>query len=115
MKRIYAVLAILGFVGPYIFFVRFLSANGLDLSLFVEQLFANDISTFFAVDLLIAIITFWIFAAVESRRRPIKYWWICVPATLLVGLSFGLPLFLYLRESSVARQIQEKTSDKSPG
>jgi hypothetical protein len=108
MKRIYAVLAILGFVGPYIFFARFLSANGLNLSLFVEQLFANDISTFFAVDLIISTIVFWVFAAVESRRRQIEYWWTCIPATLLLGLSFGLPLFLYLREGSLERQTAEK-------
>jgi hypothetical protein len=104
MKRIYAVLAILGFVGPYIFFIRFLSANGLNLSLFVEQLFANDISTFFAVDLLIATVVFWVFATVESRRRSIRYGWICILATLFVGLSFGFPLFLYLRERSLEQE-----------
>jgi hypothetical protein len=104
MKNIYALLAVLGLIGPYIFFARFLSANGLNLSLFVDQLFASDISTFFAVDLFIATVVFWVFAAVESRRRPIRFWWISIPATLLVGLSFGLPLFLYLREASVERQ-----------
>jgi hypothetical protein len=104
MKNIYAILAVVGTIGPYIFFARFLSANGLNLSLFVDQLFANDIATFFVVDLLIATVVFWVFATVESRRLPIRYWWISIPATLFVGLSFGLPLFLYLREVSLERQ-----------
>jgi hypothetical protein len=115
MKNIYATFAVLGAVGPYIFFARFLSAKGLDLSLFLDQLFASDISTFFVVDLLIATLVFWIFAAVESRRRSIRFWWICIPATLFIGLSFGLPLFLYLREGALERRTREILDDESTG
>jgi hypothetical protein len=103
VKRLYALLAVVGLILPYYFLARFLSAHGLNLPLFMEQLFANDIATFFAVDLIIATIVFWLFAIVEMRRRPIRYGWLAIPATLLVGLSFALPLFLYLRERALER------------
>jgi len=111
MKRAYALLSVLGLVVPYYYFAHFLSANGLNLQLFVEQLFANDISTFFAVDLLITVLVFWVFMIVETRHNPIRNWWICFPATLFAGLSFALPLFLYLREA--ARERQARTEEIS--
>lgn len=100
MKVIYAFLAVAGFVLPYLFFIRFLSANGLDLPLFFQQLTANDISIFFTVDLVIATVAFWVFAYQESRLHAMRFWWLCVLASLIVGLSFALPLFLYMREQT---------------
>jgi hypothetical protein len=108
VKRTYAVLAILGFALPYLFFIRFLSANGLNLTLFYQQLTANDISTFFAVDLILATITFWVFAYREIRQHPIRHGWIVIPAGLLVGLSFALPLFLYMRETAMEQSAEQE-------
>ena len=34
----------------------------------------------------------------EKSHLPAKWWWLPVPAVLGVGVSLGLPLFLYLRE-----------------
>lgn len=70
MKRLYLVLAILGFVLPHYFFVGFLIENGLDLPLLFDQLFANQISTFFAVDLIITAIVFLLFSYREAQREP---------------------------------------------
>ena len=102
-KRFYLFLAAVGFILPYVFFIRFLATYGLDLPLFFEQLTANDISIFFAVDLVIATIAFWTFAYRESRHHPIRFWWFSIAASALVGLSFALPLFLYLREGASVR------------
>ena len=99
MKPLYLVLALAGFVLPYYFFIRFLSAHGLNLSLLVQQLFGTPISTFFAVDLLITAVVFWVFLYQEARRLQMRRWWMYVIATLLVGPSFALPLFLYFRET----------------
>ena len=103
MRRVYALLAVLGLVVPFYFFARFIAANGLDLSLFLSQLFANDISTFFAVDLFIATVVFWVFVAHENHRLPVRHRWIAAIAALLVGLSFALPLYLYWREGAQLR------------
>jgi hypothetical protein len=69
-------LAIAGFALPYYFFVSFLVANGLDLKLLLSQLFANDISTFFAVDLIITAIVLIVFVYRESLRLQMQNWWL---------------------------------------
>ena len=92
MKTAYLILAVLGLVAPYVFLLSFLSANGLDVQLLVSQLFANNISTFFAVDLLVSAVVFWVFLYRESRRLAIRHAWLFVVATLTVGVSFAFPL-----------------------
>jgi hypothetical protein len=97
-KNLYLALALAGLVVPYLFFFKFLSANGFNVTLLVQQLFANNISKFFAVDLIISFIVFWIYLVSEAMRLEMKNWWLYVLASLTVGLSFALPLFLYFRE-----------------
>jgi hypothetical protein len=97
-KNIYLVLLLLGLFIPYYFLFKFLGSNGLNISLLVQQLFANDISTFFAVDLVISIIVFWIYMFAEAHKLQMKNSWLYLLASLFVGLSFALPLFLYFRE-----------------
>jgi uncharacterized membrane protein YraQ (UPF0718 family) len=101
MRTLYLVLAGIGFVVPYYFFVSFLVQNGLDLPLLLDQLFANNVSTFFAVDLIITAVVFIIFVLKEARRSGITNGWVYVLATLLVGPSFSLPLFLSVRKSGI--------------
>jgi Terpene cyclase DEP1 len=101
-KNIYLVLVLLGLLIPYYFLFKFLGSNGLNISLLVQQLFANNISTFFAVDLVISIIVFWIYMFAEVNKLQMKNSWLYLLASLIVGLSFALPLFLYFRE----RQLQ---------
>ena len=102
MKLLYLILAIVGLVLPYYFFVGFLAANGLNLSLLIQQLFSTPISTFFAVDLFITAIVFWVFLYREARRLQMNRWWVYLAVTLLVGPSFAFPLFLYVRETRLA-------------
>lgn len=97
-KSIYLILSVVGLVVPYYFLFRFLGANGFDLPLLIGQLFANDISIFFSVDLVISIFVFWIWMMAEADRLQMKNWWLYFLASLTVGLSFALPLFLYSRE-----------------
>lgn len=104
VKKIYLALAILGTLVPCYFLVSFLLDFGLDPGLLIQQLFANDISTFFAVDLIISSLVFWLFAYREAQALDIPRWWVSIVANLLVGLSLSLPLFLYLREDALERQ-----------
>ncbi|HUM28072.1 MAG TPA: DUF2834 domain-containing protein [Anaerolineales bacterium] len=100
MKTIYIVLCIVGLVLPYVFFIPFVAANGLDLGLFTEQLFANKISAFFGMDVIASSLVLWAFIYHETRKRSIPFWWLAIVANLTVGVSLGLPLFLLLREIS---------------
>ena len=100
MKKLYLLLAVIGFILPYYFFISFLMTNGLNIQLLIDQLFANKISTFFAADLIITAIAFLVFIVWESRKDRIKNGWGYVLATLAIGPSFAVPLYLYFRESA---------------
>jgi hypothetical protein len=59
---------------------------------------ASAILSGIAMDLLVSVIVFWFFMFTEARKLQMKNTWLYLLATLLVGLSFALPLFLYFRE-----------------
>jgi hypothetical protein len=106
LKHLYLVLAIVGMVVPYYFLISFLMAHGLDGRTFLQQLFGTQISTFFAVDLLLSSVVFVIYLRHEARRYSIKHWGLHLVALCVVGLSFALPLFLYFREDRLADKNQ---------
>jgi hypothetical protein len=98
MKNIYLALAVIGTVLPYSQFIPFLRENGLDARLFVEQLFATRIGGFFGMDVIVSSVVLWVFVRAEGRRLGMRHLWAPLVAILTVGVSLGLPLFLYLRE-----------------
>ena len=97
-KNIFLLLAILGFIAPYYFISRFLFENSFNTALLFQQMFLNTGTIAFAADLLISVLAFWVFVFIESSRLRMQNAWLYLVATLLVGLSFALPLFLYFRE-----------------
>jgi hypothetical protein len=99
LKTAYLLLCVLGTALPYSQLLPFLREHGLDGRLFVEQLFATRIGGFFGLDVIVSAIVLWVFVATEGRRLGIRHLWAPVAATLAVGVSLGLPLFLYMRES----------------
>jgi hypothetical protein len=92
------VLAIIGFIAPYYFFLQLPGENGFDLPLLMQPLFANNLIKGTAMDLTVSVIVFWVYVFIESDRLQMKNAWLYWLATLLVGMSFALPLFLYFRE-----------------
>jgi hypothetical protein len=100
-KHLYLAFAFLGLIVPYWFFISFLTGHGSDGSEFIHQLFGTPISTFFALDLLLSAVVFVRYLRQEAARCSIRHSWIFVVALLTVGLSFALPLFLYVRESAL--------------
>ncbi|NJR74076.1 MAG: DUF2834 domain-containing protein [Scytonema sp. CRU_2_7] len=98
LKTIYFILCILGTVLPLSQFVPFLIQNGLDVNLFIEELFANRISAFFGMDVIVSSLVLWIFVYWEGSRLGMKNLWIYIASHLLVGVSLGLPLFLLMRQ-----------------
>lgn len=101
-ERLLLVLTVLGFVVPNVCLVIFFADEGFDLGGYFSLWTASTPSTQLLLDLIIAALAFFVWAAVEGPRAKIKRWWICIPATFLVGLCFGLPLFLWMRERAVA-------------
>ncbi|MGA9391147.1 MAG: DUF2834 domain-containing protein [Candidatus Sulfotelmatobacter sp.] len=97
-KTIYLGLCFVGAIFPYWQFVPWVLQHGLNLPLLVRELFVNRISAFFGMDVLISAVVLIVFMRVESVRLNIRQRWLPVLAVLLVGVSLGLPMFLYLRE-----------------
>lgn len=103
-KNLYLVLCVAGTVLPYWQFISFLREHGWAPRLFIEQLFANPVSGLFGMDVLVSSVVLWVLVAVEGSRARMKHLWAPVVANLAVGVSLGLPLFLYLREGSLERR-----------
>ena len=97
-KHVYLVLCVAGILLPYSQFIPFLREQGLDLNLFLAQLFANRVSGFFGMDVIVSSLVLWVFVSVDGRRYGVRHLWAPILANLAVGVSLGLPLFLYLRE-----------------
>ena len=100
-KHVYLMLCVFGVLLPYYEFVPWVAQHGLNLPLMVRDLFANRIGAFFGLDVIVSAVALLTFIRVERRRARVPYWGLAVLGTLLIGVSFGLPLFLYLRESAV--------------
>jgi hypothetical protein len=69
----------------------------------MRDLFANRISAFFAFDVIVSAIVLLLFIQSEGRRLQMRLLWLPMLGTLFVGVSLGLPLFLYLRQSKLDR------------
>jgi predicted exporter len=103
MRWLYLLLAVLGAVLPYSQFVPWLAAHGLNLRLLFEELFSAHVSAFFGLDVIVSALVLLIFIFREGAVRKMRMLWMPVAATCLIGVSCGLPLFLYLRERQFAR------------
>jgi hypothetical protein len=102
-KAVYLLLCFLGAILPYWQFIPWVAEHGLNLALMAHQLFANRISAFFGMDVIVSAVVLIVFMRVESARDGIGNRWIPILAVLGVGVSLGLPLFLYLRELQLER------------
>ncbi len=96
-SKVYLLLCVVGVAVPWIFLFGFLGDDQASVPLFFTSIFANHVSSAVAGDLIISALAFIVFVFIEGRRIGLKNLWIYIPATLFVGLSFGLPLFLYHR------------------
>ena len=99
-KSVYLVLCVLGLVIPYAAFIPWLLEHGLNLRLFAQELLANRVAAFFALDVIVSAIVLVTFVCLDQPLR-IRRFWTILPALLLVGVSLAFPLFLLLREEAV--------------
>ncbi len=100
-KNIYLFLCFLGAGIPYSQFIPWILENGLHLGLLVRELFANRISAFFGLDVLVSSVVLLMFMSIEGRRLRMRLRWLPVAGLCAVGVSLALPLFLYLRERAL--------------
>ncbi len=102
MRGLYLTLAVLGAVLPYSQFIAWLREHGPNLLLLFTEIFSTRAGAFFALDVLIAAVALIGFIRREGAVRKMHSLWLPIAATCLIGVSCGLPLFLYLRERQSA-------------
>jgi hypothetical protein len=102
LRHLYLVFCLLGLLLPYSQFVPWIiEHHALNMPLFMRDLFANRISAFFALDVIVSAIVLLVFIQSEGRRLRVRLLWLPMLGTVFVGVSLGLPLFLYLRQSKL--------------
>lgn len=103
-KTIYLVFCVLGIVLPYSQFLPWVVAQqGVPPGLFLRELFANRIGAFFGMDVLVSAVVLIFFVRREGKLLGLRHLRLPIVGTLAVGVSFGFPLFLYLREDALER------------
>lgn len=97
IRLIYLGLAILGAVVPMFYFVSWLAGNEWSLGAMIVAWNVSDATTGLVWDLTIAAlaITVWVVAEAGARRDWLGF--VAIPATFCIGVSCGLPLYLFLR------------------
>ncbi|HEX4545577.1 MAG TPA: DUF2834 domain-containing protein [Candidatus Acidoferrum sp.] len=100
-KTTYLLFCVLGVVLPYWQFFPWVLENGLHMGFFLRQLFANRIGGFFGMDVLVSAVVLIFFIRSEGKKLGVRPMWLPIAAVLTVGVSLGLPLFLYLRERAM--------------
>jgi hypothetical protein len=94
----YLILAIVGTIVPYSFFVPWLLEHGLNIGLMITELFSTRMGAFFGCDVLVSAVALLSFIRRDGAARAISLRWVPMVATCLIGVSCGLPLYLFLRE-----------------
>ena len=95
-------LALVGAVLPYSQFLPWLAEHGPNVPLLFAELFSTRMGAFFGLDVLVSAVALIAFIRREGARRKMGMLWLPIAATCLIGVSCGLPLFLYLRERQLA-------------
>src|ERR1700747_3370572 len=109
-RYIYLIFCVLGLALPYSQFTPWIiEHHALNMPLFIQDMFANRISAFFAADVIVSAVVLLSFIYTEGKRFQVRPLWLAVLSILLVGVSLRLPLFLYLRQLRL-----DALADESP-
>ena len=97
LRPVFLGLAIWGAVHPMYYFIGYMRAEGTGLSGLIDAWYVNASTTGLTWDLTIAAIalTVWILGEVWARKDWLGL--VAIPATFCIGVSCGLPLYLFLR------------------
>ena len=99
IRYVYLALAVWGAIHPMYYFIQWFQAEGFDLGRMVDAWHVNTASSGLVWDLTIAAIALTVFVVSEVVTRKNWIGLIAIPATFGIGVSCGLPLYLYLRSA----------------
>lgn len=97
MRWVFLALAAWGAVHPMYWFLRHMQETGTGLGGLIDAWYVNASTTGLTWDLTIAAVALTVWVVVESWQRRDWLGLVAVPATFCIGVSCGLPLYLFLR------------------
>ncbi|MDO7705735.1 MAG: DUF2834 domain-containing protein [Loktanella sp.] len=101
IRWVYLLLAVWGAVHPMAYFMQWFQAEGFSIAKMVEAWHVNAATSGLVWDLTIAAFALTVFILSETLVRRNWLALAAIPATFLIGVSCGLPLYLYLRSKPI--------------
>ena len=101
LRMLYLALAIWGTIHPMYYFISWFNENSWSIMAMVDAWHVNNATSGLVWDLTVAAVTLtiWIIAETWVRKNWIAL--LAIPATFCIGVSCGLPLYLFLRSRPV--------------
>ena len=97
IRWVFLLLAVWGAIHPMAYFLSWFQENGFDLAGMAKAWNVNDAASGLVWDLTISAIalTIWVIWEVAASKQWIAL--LAIPATFCIGVSCGLPLYLFFR------------------
>ena len=99
LRLLWLALAIWGSVHPMYWFLTWFVQNEWSLMAMVDAWHANAATTGLVWDLTIAAVALTLFVLVETWQTRRFRGLLAIPATFCIGVSCGVPLYLFLRSA----------------
>ena len=99
MRYVFLTLAIWGAVHPMSHFLGYMKTEATGLSGLIDAWYVNASTTGLVWDLTIAAVALTVWVIYETVKRKAWIGLIAIPATFCIGVSCGLPLYIFLRWS----------------
>ena len=106
LRHVYIALFVLGTLLPGTQLVAFVRDHGLDIPLFFQQAFSVRAGAVAALDVLVSSLVLWVLVLTDGRMAGVRHLWAPLLANLVIGVSSGLPLYLYLREKQLEETLR---------
>lgn len=97
LRMVYLGLAIWGTIHPMYYFITWFRQNTWDIMAMVDAWHVNAATSGLTWDLTIAAVALTVFIVAETVRGRMWLGLVAIPATFCIGVSCGLPLYLFLR------------------
>lgn len=97
VRLAFLALAVWGAVHPMYWFLKHMRDTGTGLGGLIDAWYVNASTTGLTWDLTIAAIALTVWFVVETATRRTWTHLVAIPATFCIGVSCGLPLYLFLR------------------
>lgn len=97
MRAVWALLTVAGGLVPLAVLAPWIADHGADLPHAWRTITGDAITLMAWADVAIAVVVITVMAGRRIAQGAPRYWWV-IAGSWLLGASFGLPLYLWLRE-----------------